>query len=48
MGVGDPDRPAPELDAEMRQRQLFELMHKVYKVQNEQGILTVLFIDNLH
>ena len=34
MGVGDPDRPAPELDADARQRALFELMHKFYRVHN--------------
>lgn len=48
MGVGDPDRPAPEQDADMRQRQLFELLHKAYRAQNEQGISTVAFIDDLH
>ena len=48
MGVGDPDRPAPELDADARQRALFELMHKFYRVHNEQGTSTVAFIDDLH
>ena len=48
MGVGDPDRPAPELDADARQHALFELMHRFYRVHNEQGISTVAFIDDLH
>ena len=48
MGVGDPDRPAPDLDADARQRQLFELHHKAYRAQNERGISTVAFIDDLH
>ena len=48
LGVGDPNRPAPEQDADARQRQLFELLHKTYRAQNEQGISTVAFIDDLH
>ncbi len=48
MGVEDPERPAPEVDADMRQRQLFELLHKAYRAQNDQGISTIAFIDDLH
>lgn len=48
MGVGDPDRPAPELDADTRQQKLFELLHRAYQALNEQGIPTVVFIDDLH
>lgn len=48
MGVSDPDKPAPDLPADTRQRQLFELTHKVYRAQTEQGIETIAFIDDVH
>jgi class 3 adenylate cyclase len=48
MGVGDPNRPAPALDAESRQRQLFAMLDPIYRAQREQGITTVALIDDLH
>jgi len=48
MGVGDPERPAALLDVDARQRQLFAMMHRVYRAQSEQGVPNVAFIDDLH
>jgi len=48
MGVDDPERPAPAIDSDTRQRQLFELIHKAYRAQSDKGISTVAFIDDLH
>lgn len=48
MGVGDPDMPALELDADARQRQLVSMLHTLYRAQAERGITMLLFIDDLH
>jgi len=48
LGVGDPDRPAPRIDADARQHQLVEMMRQTYRAQSEQGIATVAFFDDLH
>ena len=48
MGVGDPDMPTPELDADARQRQLVTMLHTIYRAQAKRGITMVLFIDDLH
>ena len=48
LGVQDAHRPAPRIEAEMRQRQLFELLHKITRAQNERGLSTVILVDDLH
>ena len=48
LGVDDPDRPAPQLDADARQRQLFDLLHKLVRARSERGMASVTFIDDLH
>jgi class 3 adenylate cyclase/tetratricopeptide (TPR) repeat protein len=45
MGVSDPERPAPRLDPEARQRQLFGVMRRV--IGSGDGV-TVAFIEDLH
>ena len=48
MGVGDPKHPAPILDGDIRQRQLFEIMHRVYRAHTAERKLVVTLIDDLH
>ncbi len=48
MGVTNPDQPIPSIDAEMKQRQLYDLVHKVMRAQDAQGRLTVTMIDDMH
>ena len=48
MGVADPERPAPRMDVESRQRQLFDLIHRITRARNEQGVTNVVMIDDLH
>ena len=48
MGVSDPSRPPPRMDAEAKQRLLYELLHQVNRAQDAQGQLTVTLIDDLH
>ena len=48
MGVGDPSRPPPKMDLEAKQRQLYELMHRIVRAQDAQGQVTVTLIDDLH
>ena len=48
LGVADPERPAPPLDAEVRRRQLFSMLHKVVRAQNELGVASVTMVDDLH
>ncbi len=48
LGVNDPNNPAPSMDPDARQRQLFEMLHKISRVQNERRIASVVFIDDLH
>ena len=48
MGVGDQNHPAPRMDAEAKQRQLYELMHRIVRAQDAQGQVTVTLIDDLH
>ncbi|MFT4563902.1 MAG: class 3 adenylate cyclase [Gammaproteobacteria bacterium] len=45
MGVGDPNHPLPLMDAEAKQRQLYELIHRNVNAQEQ---LTVTLIDDLH
>ena len=48
MGVSDPNHlPAP-MAAEAKQRQLYELVHRLTRAQDAQGQLTVTLIDDLH
>ena len=48
MGVGDPKRPLPSMDAEAKQRQLFTMLHQVSQAHDAHGRLTVTLIDDLH
>ena len=48
MGVGDPKRPPPPMDAEAKQRQLYEMLHQVTRAHDALGQLTVTLIDDLH
>ena len=48
MGVSDPNHPPPPMDAEAKQRQLYELVHRVIRAQDAQGQVTVTLIDDLH
>ena len=48
LGVTDPNNPAPSMDPDARQRQLFEMVHKVSRVQNDRRVASVVFIDDLH
>ncbi len=48
MGVGDASHPAPRIDAEAKQRQLYELLHRVVRAQDAQGQVSVTMIDDLH
>ncbi|MCB1746696.1 MAG: AAA family ATPase, partial [Gammaproteobacteria bacterium] len=48
MGVADPQHPAPRMDAEARQRQLYELVHRLVEAQDAGGQLAVTLIDDLH
>ena len=48
MGVGDPSHPPPSMDAEAKQRQLYELVHRIVRAQDAQSRVTVTLIDDLH
>jgi len=48
LGIGDPDRPAPAMDAEVRQRRMFDMLHRVIRAQSELGQVTVTLVDDLH
>ena len=48
MGVGDPNHPAPAIDADARQRQLISLLHRIYRIHAQQAQPTVVLIDDLH
>lgn len=48
LGVPDPDHPGDVLDSDARQRQIFEILHKVTRIQHERGEASITFIDDLH
>ena len=48
MGVSDPNHPPPKIDPEAKQRQLYELMHRIVRAQDAQGQVTVTLVDDLH
>ncbi|MFT4560441.1 MAG: class 3 adenylate cyclase/tetratricopeptide (TPR) repeat protein [Gammaproteobacteria bacterium] len=48
LGVGDPDHPVGSIEADVRQRQMFDLLHKISRVQNERGLASLILIDDLH
>jgi adenylate cyclase len=48
MGVHDPSRPAPPIEPDTRQKQLFALMRQVYRAQSEPGKPAVVLVDDLH
>ena len=47
LGVGDPEQPAPRMDPEARQRQLFEAMKRVIQRTGQQQV-TVTLLEDLH
>lgn len=47
LGVSDPQRPAPQIDPDARQRQLFALMRHINRKAGETQ-LSVTFIEDLH
>jgi class 3 adenylate cyclase/tetratricopeptide (TPR) repeat protein len=47
LGVTDPERPAPRMDPEARERRLFALLRDVIQFQTERQPL-ILLIDDLH
>ena len=47
LGVTDPERPAPRMDPEARERRLFALLRDVIQLQTERQPL-ILLIDDLH
>ena len=48
IGVIDFNSPAPRMEAEAKQRQLFEIVHRIVRAQEAQGLVSVTLIDNLH
>ncbi|MGE0484623.1 MAG: AAA family ATPase [Gammaproteobacteria bacterium] len=48
LGVADPARPAPPLDADTRQRRILDMLRHVYRSLAEHGTAAVLFIDDVH
>jgi len=48
MAVDDPSQSPPRMAAEAKQRQLYELMHRIIRAQDAQGQTTVILIDDLH
>jgi class 3 adenylate cyclase/tetratricopeptide (TPR) repeat protein len=47
LGVGDPEHPAPRMDPEARQRQLFAAMKRVIQRTGQQQV-TVTLLEDLH
>lgn len=46
-GIADPDNPGPSMDADAKQRQLFQVMHKMMHT-DETSEPTVILVDDLH
>ncbi len=47
MGVDDPENPAPRIDAEARQRQLFDILRRVVQARGQKET-TVTLLEDLH
>jgi predicted ATPase/class 3 adenylate cyclase len=47
LGVPDPQRPAPPLEAETRQRQIFEIQRRLLKARSERSPAVIL-LEDLH
>jgi adenylate cyclase len=47
LGVPDPERPAPRMDPEARQRRLFDLLRRIVQTAGEQQT-TVTLLEDLH
>lgn len=47
MGVPDPENPAPQIDPEARQRQMFDLVRRVVKARGQRET-TVTLLEDLH
>ena len=48
MGIGDPDTPPSTMDANVRQRVLFDLIHRITRPLADSGETVVVMIDDLH
>ena len=48
MGIGDPDTPPSTMDANVRQRVLFDLIHRITRPRADSGETVVVMIDDLH
>ncbi len=47
MGVADPENPAPRIDPDVRQRQLFDLVRRVVQARGQKEV-TVTLLEDLH
>ncbi len=47
MGVADPEQPAPRIDPEARQRQLFDIVRRVNQIRGQKET-TVTLLEDLH
>ena len=47
LGVGDPNRPAPAIDPEARERQIFGALDRLRRARSQRG-LTVFLIEDVH
>jgi predicted ATPase/class 3 adenylate cyclase len=47
LGISDPEHPAPPMEAEARQRRLFEFTERLIRVRSERGP-SVTLVDDLH
>ncbi|MFT4560442.1 MAG: class 3 adenylate cyclase [Gammaproteobacteria bacterium] len=48
LGVHDPSLTAPPAEPDARQRQLFDMVHKIVRAQSERGVAAVVMVDDLH
>ena len=48
MGIGDPDTPPSTMDPDVRQRVLFDLIHRFTRARADSGETVVVMIDDLH
>jgi class 3 adenylate cyclase/tetratricopeptide (TPR) repeat protein len=47
-GVGDPERPAPEMDPELRQRRLFAVLRRLVREGRGGGEVGIALLEDLH
>ncbi len=48
MGVADPDQSTPPIDPELKQRLLYDVVHRVMRAQDAHGRVIVTLIDDMH